>query len=156
MFEGGFFGFLGKYQVLLSVFNKNYPAFGYNCNTTARNMGMALMRCCAPAGMNFDTPNEVFLDNQSPDIVVFRYSMGDVVLSPGQSQKVTVLLKNENFNILDRNRNVLGGISVQADNLMFCHPDYLCVTAAGQVITQRAAAAPPPSTNMEKAPLLNT
>jgi len=103
--------------------------------------------------MNWDTPNQVYHENQSQDLIGFRYSIGDVVLNPGQSQYVTVLLRNENFNILDRRQNILGGVSVQADSLMYCRPDYICITSTGQVRTHRPVPGVP---STEDAPLINS
>jgi len=87
-------------------------------------------------GINFATPNQVELHNTSNALVALKYSGGTVVLSPGQSTRVTVVLKQENFAILDKDRNILGGVPVQADAMMRCHPSYICWTPEGQVVTR--------------------
>jgi len=97
------------------------------------------MGCCLPTGINFATPNQVTLVNSSNDLVVFSFSVSDVCLSPGQSTTVTVLLKDENFVIQDKNKTILGGMPVHADLTMTCRPDFINVTQLNPlvVVTER-------------------
>jgi len=96
--------------------------------------------------------NEVLLENNSTDLIIFRYSMGDVALSPGMTQSITVLLRNENINIMTRDRVIIGGVPVVADAMMVCHPDYICVGSDGKIITQRHVS----NVTEEHNPLLST
>ena len=118
-------------------------------------MGMALLHCCAAHGENRDTPNQVFLDNRSPVTVIFRCSVGDIALSPRKSQVVIVQYKSENIKVLDIDYNTIDTITVHADSLKFCHPDSICVTEGGQIVTEKVLPAPHHSTNREEEGLLN-
>ena len=53
---------------------------------------------------NFANANVVCVENQSSQLIVFTYSLGEVVVMPGNSQRVTVLLKNESFGIMNAQR----------------------------------------------------
>lgn len=94
------------------------------------------MGCCF-SGLNFKNANVVCLENQSNDLVVFTYSMGEVVVMPGNQQRVTVLMKNESFGVMNKNRQYISGVSVVADATMTCRPDYICITPSMQVITRQ-------------------